>query len=119
MAFRKREVIVLLIGTSVVYVRIAGLSTVRGVDETSHFWTLRFENDVKTYGTQTLMVTIPVSPVFENDVKTYGTQTQALLFSSTSVFENDVKTYGTQTRGKVIATPVEFENDVKTYGTQT
>ena len=46
-----------------------------GADEALHFWTLRFENDVKTYGTQTLFSYIPASHLFENDVKTYGTQT--------------------------------------------
>ena len=34
-----------------------------------------FENDVKTYGTQTELVIIAVHTTFENDVKTYGTQT--------------------------------------------
>ena len=34
---------------------------------------------------------------FENDVKTYGTQTQLLNSASLLSFENDVKTYGTQT----------------------
>ena len=36
--------------------------------------------------------------VFENDVKTYGTQTVAQALASALKFENDVKTYGTQTR---------------------
>ena len=35
--------------------------------------------------------------LFENDVKTYGTQTSILKHSLISKFENDVKTYGTQT----------------------
>ena len=35
----------------------------------------RFENDVKTYGTQTAMGDYKASQEFENDVKTYGTQT--------------------------------------------
>ena len=34
-----------------------------------------FENDVKTYGTQTMIDVITLSAEFENDVKTYGTQT--------------------------------------------
>ena len=34
---------------------------------------------------------------FENDVKTYGTQTHCCLLASSFLFENDVKTYGTQT----------------------
>ena len=44
-------------------------------DESSSFLNLRFENDVKMYGTQTH--TAPLMPVnpFENDVKMYGTQT--------------------------------------------
>ncbi len=37
---------------------------------------------------------------FENDVKTYGTQTKIGLVKFLISFENDVKTYGTQT-GKV------------------
>ena len=35
----------------------------------------RFENDVKMYGTQTLIYTRYLSDLFENDVKMYGTQT--------------------------------------------
>ena len=34
-----------------------------------------FENDVKTYGTQTGSAGTPLAESFENDVKTYGTQT--------------------------------------------
>lgn len=33
---------------------------------------------------------------FENDVKMYGTQATNFLISSHSLFENDVKIYGTQ-----------------------
>ena len=44
-------------------------------DESSSFLNLRFENDVKMYGTQTYTVHLPVRPEFENDVKMYGTQT--------------------------------------------
>ena len=33
---------------------------------------------------------------FENDVKTYGTQAQSLNLQLMGLFENDVKTYGTQ-----------------------
>ena len=36
--------------------------------------------------------------MFENDVKMYGTQTVISLFKNSTVFENDVKMYGTQTR---------------------
>ena len=35
---------------------------------------------------------------FENDVKTYGTQTARKPTDKQLLFENDVKTYGTQTR---------------------
>ena len=34
-----------------------------------------FENDVKTYGTETTVATEEVNEWFENDVKTYGTET--------------------------------------------
>ena len=34
---------------------------------------------------------------FENDVKMYGTQTDVLYKSPYTTFENDVKMYGTQT----------------------
>ena len=39
------------------------------------FLNLRFENDVKMYGTQTELTTIFEEFSFENDVKMYGTQT--------------------------------------------
>ena len=44
-------------------------------DESSSFLNLRFENDVKKYGTQTSVLNLPPSTSFENDVKKYGTQT--------------------------------------------
>ena len=44
-------------------------------DESSSFLNLRFENDVKMYGTQTVSLLLPRNPQFENDVKMYGTQT--------------------------------------------
>ena len=44
-------------------------------DESSSFLNLRFENDVKMYGTQTATIAIETVPSFENDVKMYGTQT--------------------------------------------
>ena len=44
-------------------------------DESSSFLNLRFENDVKMYGTQTQKRTTSMSFAFENDVKMYGTQT--------------------------------------------
>ena len=39
------------------------------------FLNLRFENDVKMYGTQTDDTSIKNHVMFENDVKMYGTQT--------------------------------------------
>ena len=44
-------------------------------DESSSFLNLRFENDVKMYGTQTINVGLSTRQKFENDVKMYGTQT--------------------------------------------
>ena len=44
-------------------------------DESSSFLNLRFENDVKMYGTQTDFTTSAGRSRFENDVKMYGTQT--------------------------------------------
>ena len=44
-------------------------------DESSSFLNLRFENDVKMYGTQTHSMDSHVHLPFENDVKMYGTQT--------------------------------------------
>ena len=66
-------------------------------DESSSFLNLRFENDVKMYGTQTKTSFKPAVHVFENDVKMYGTQTQAGILGNSVQFENDVKMYGTQT----------------------
>ena len=65
------------------------------------FLNLRFENDVKMYGTQTIIVCFIRIAVFENDVKMYGTQTEDDDDESKEEFENDVKMYGTQTK-KVI-----------------
>ena len=45
-------------------------------DESSSFLNLRFENDVKMYGTQTIRVNNLSAMLFENDVKMYGTQTK-------------------------------------------
>ena len=67
-------------------------------DESSSFLNLRFENDVKMYGTQTYRLTVSRSRGFENDVKMYGTQTNAVRVPICRLFENDVKMYGTQTR---------------------
>ena len=66
-------------------------------DESSSFLNLRFENDVKMYGTQTNLLFLPVIVVFENDVKMYGTQTNWNTVDLNALFENDVKMYGTQT----------------------
>ena len=44
-------------------------------DESSSFLNLRFENDVKMYGTQTGGRMSSAVSAFENDVKMYGTQT--------------------------------------------
>ena len=44
-------------------------------DESSSFLNLRFENDVKMYGTQTSCGKRSERERFENDVKMYGTQT--------------------------------------------
>ena len=67
-------------------------------DESSSFLNLRFENDVKMYGTQTRITAIPNISGFENDVKMYGTQTLVAGYAKMLTFENDVKMYGTQTR---------------------
>ena len=64
------------------------------------FLNLRFENDVKMYGTQTIITFISPKEMFENDVKMYGTQTIYIYKYSQYRFENDVKMYGTQTSCK-------------------
>ena len=61
------------------------------------FLNLRFENDVKMYGTQTNTAATNNVVWFENDVKMYGTQTCVFVDIETYQFENDVKMYGTQT----------------------
>ena len=66
-------------------------------DESSLFLNLRFENDVKMYGTQTTTWVMKWPRRFENDVKMYGTQTWSYTILSMLWFENDVKMYGTQT----------------------
>ena len=43
---------------------------------------LRFENDVKMYGIQTLPGLVIVFGSFENDVKMYGIQTDAITIYS-------------------------------------
>ena len=57
-----------------------------------------FENDVKMYGTQTILGKVKPDGKFENDVKMYGTQTDVEKTLYEASFENDVKMYGTQTR---------------------
>ena len=54
-------------------------------DESSSFLNLRFENDVKMYGTQTDPNQLIAVYKFENDVKMYGTQTPACLFKALAV----------------------------------
>ena len=66
-------------------------------DESSSFLNLRFENDVKMYGTQTITSQNICHGQFENDVKMYGTQTARFPETFNPSFENDVKMYGTQT----------------------
>ena len=88
-------------------------------DESSSFLNLRFENDVKMYGTQTAKVDNMTYPKFENDVKMYGTQTMKADVHRPFEFENDVKMYGTQTPFSCASYNLMFENDVKMYGTQT
>ena len=44
-------------------------------DDGISFLNLRFENDVKMYGTQTMWKGSSTAVKFENDVKMYGTQT--------------------------------------------
>ena len=68
-------------------------------DESSSFLNLRFENDVKMYGTQTISDRSDRFTRFENDVKMYGTQTSGTNVKVENQFENDVKMYGTQTGG--------------------
>lgn len=60
-------------------------------DESSSFLNLRFENDVKMYGTQTLRLHKWIKTVFENDVKMYGAQTVLRSAVPLRSFENDVK----------------------------
>ena len=73
------------------------LSTLFCANDGGSFLNLRFENDVKTYGTETNTPFNLAPTLFENDVKTYGTETVQLLQAMHVMFENDVKTYGTET----------------------
>ena len=67
------------------------------LNEGSSFLTLRFENDVNMYGTQTETASRKQLPMFENDVNMYGTQTMCYHIIIRNMFENDVNMYGTQT----------------------
>lgn len=60
-------------------------------DESSSFLNLRFENDVKMYGTQTTKTAMQTGQKFENDVKMYSTQTFSGQILLNRTFENDVK----------------------------
>ena len=53
---------------------IKRLSTTFYADEGISFLDLRFENDVKMYGTQAAISSPQYLDWFENDVKMYGTQ---------------------------------------------
>ena len=73
------------------------LSTLFCANDGGSFLNLRFENDVKTYGTETIVGLLTSRIGFENDVKTYGTETIARNKKRLVLFENDVKTYGAET----------------------
>ena len=53
------------------------LSTLFCADDDGSFLNLRFENDVKMYGTETPGADDGRPERFENDVKMYGTETRA------------------------------------------
>ena len=50
------------------------MSTLFYADDGISFLNLRFENDVKMYGTQAKETLVEPTYEFENDVKMYGTQ---------------------------------------------
>ena len=52
------------------------LSTLFCADDDGSFLNLRFENDVKMYGTETRERVGAGDKGFENDVKMYGTETK-------------------------------------------
>ena len=56
------------------------LSTLFCADDDGSFLNLRFENDVKMYGTETMTVEKIKAIAFENDVKMYGTETRLRLY---------------------------------------
>ena len=72
------------------------MSTLFYADDGISFLNLRFENDVKMYGTQATMLSFTRLCLFENDVKMYGTQAMSTPLHLPETFENDVKMYGTQ-----------------------
>ena len=56
------------------FIKIYGLSIWFYAGDGISFLNLRFENDVKMYGTQAEIADQQVRDAFENDVKMYGTQ---------------------------------------------
>ena len=72
------------------------MSTLIYADDGISFLNLRFENDVKMYGTQANGLEYQWHTQFENDVKMYGTQATRANSCYSGMFENDVKMYGTQ-----------------------
>lgn len=74
------------------------LSTLFCANDGGSFLNLRFENDVKMYGTETESALKNMQTSFENDVKTYGTETTGSGMAHNNMFENDVKTCGTETQ---------------------
>ena len=50
------------------------MGTLFYADDSISFLNLRFENDVKMYGTQAASEAFTFASLFENDVKMYGTQ---------------------------------------------
>ena len=61
---------------------IKRLSTTFYADEGISFLDLRFENDVKMYGTQASDAAAKFMTPFENDVKMYGTQALATDYTA-------------------------------------
>ena len=78
------------------FIKIYGLSIWFYAGDGISFLNLRFENDVKMYGTQAARKQTWQRPRFENDVKMYGTQARSSPDAAARLFENDVKMYGTQ-----------------------
>ena len=56
------------------------MSTLFYADDGISFLNLRFENDVKMYGTQAVRRQNDAESEFENDVKMYGTQAEDDVF---------------------------------------